>query len=153
MSIDTLISRLDGVKETGYGKYVARCPAHDDRSPSLSVSEGDNDTVLVHCFSGCETEDVLSAVGLTFSDLYPERIGAEHAYKPKRNGFDARQVLAAASQEIMVVCLIADKLASVVDDPDQSRLIIAAARLNNALNMSQSLGTPPEIKKIRRGGS
>ena len=153
MSIEALISRLDGVKDTGGGRYMARCPAHDDRSPSLSVSEGDNDTVLVHCFSGCETEDVLSAVGLTFSDLYPERVGVEHAYKPKRNGFDARQVLAAASQEIMVVCLIADKLASAADDPDQSRLIIAAARLNNALNMSQSLGTPPEIKKIRRGES
>ena len=153
MTIDALLNGLDKVRETGRGKYVARCPAHDDRSPSLSVSEGDNDTVLVHCFSGCETEDVLSAVGLTFSDLYPERIGAAHAYKPKRNGFDARQVLAAASQEIMVVCLIADKLVSVANDPDQSRLIIAAARLNNALEMSQSLGTPPEIKRIRRGGS
>ena len=153
VSTEKLLTLLSGVRETGDGKYVARCPAHGDRNPSLSISEGDNDTVLVHCFSGCETEDVLSAVGLTFSDLYPERIGAEHAYKPKRNGFDARQVLAAASQEIMVVCLIADKLASVVDDPDQSRLTIAAARLNNALNMSQSLGTPPEIKKIRRGGS
>ena len=153
MSLSVLLSRLDGVRETGPGKFVARCPAHADRSPSLSVSEGDNNPVLVHCFSGCETEVVLSAIGLTFSDLYPERLGAAHAYKPKRNGFDARQVLVAASQEIMVVCLIADKLASVVDDPDQSRLIIAAARLNNALNMSQSLGTPPEMKKIRRGES
>jgi len=107
MSIDALLSRLDGVKETGHGKYVARCPAHDDRSPSLAISEGDAGRTLLKCFAGCETEDVLSALGLTFSDVMPERIGTEHSYKPLRQRFDARQVLGGVSHEIMVVCLIA----------------------------------------------
>ena len=153
MTIDTLISRLDGVKETGPGKFVARCPAHDDRSPSLAIKEADDGRILLHCFAGCETEDVLTAIGLTFCDLYLEQMGSKHNYQPKRQRFDARQVLAGVSHEIMVVCLIADRLASAAEEPDQSRLIVAAARLNNALNLSQSIGTPPEIKNIRRGGS
>ena len=153
MSIDALLDRLDGVKETGYGKYVARCPAHDDKSPSLAIKDCGDGRILLHCFSLCETEDVLAAVGLTFADVMPERIGSEHSYKPLKSRFDARQVLAGLSHEIMVVCLIADRLASAANDDDQSRLLLAATRLNSALDISQSLGTPPEIKKIRRGQS
>jgi len=153
MSIDALLSHLDGVRESGPGKYVARCPAHDDKSPSLAIKDCGDGRILLHCFSLCETEDVLAAIGLTFADVMPERIGSDHAYKPMRQRFDARQVLAGLSHEVMVVCLIADRLAGVANDVDQSRLILAGVRLNTALDISQSLGTPPEIKKIRRGQS
>ncbi len=153
MSIDVLLSRVDGVKETGHGKYVARCPAHDDRSPSLSIRDCDDGRVLVHCHAQCQIEDVLDAVGLGFSDLMPERVGTEHRYKPLKSRFDARQVLAGISHEIMVVCLIADRMASSADDQDQARLMLSAARLNNALDIAKPLGTPPELKKIRRGES
>ncbi len=153
MSIDTLLDRLDGVKETGPRRYVARCPAHDDRSPSLAIKDCDDGRMLLYCFAGCETEDVLAARGLTFSDIMPERIGVDHRYKPMRQRFDARQVLEGVSHEIMVACLIADRLADTADDDDKSRLMLAAARLNNALSIVQLLGTPPELKKIRRGES
>ena len=153
MSIETLLDRLDGVRETGPGKYVARCPAHDDRSPSLAVKECDDGRILLHCFAQCETENVLAARGLTFADLMPERIGSEHSYKPLRQRFDARQVLAGVSHEIMIVCLIAEHLVSKANGEDQERLLLAAMRLNTALDISQSLGTPPELKKIRRGES
>jgi len=151
MNIDTLLSHFDGVKKTGHDNYVARCSAHDDRNPSLAISEGDGGRLLLKCWAGCETEDVLSAVGLKFADVMPERIGAEHSYKPLK--FDVRQVLAGISHEIMVVCLIADRLSAEANEEDQARLILAAGRLNNALEMSQSLCTPPEIKRIRRGES
>ena len=82
MSIETVISRLDGVRETAPGKSLARCPAHDDRSPSLAISEGDDGRVLIHDFTGCQSEDVLSAFGLTFSDVMPERIGQAPVHKP-----------------------------------------------------------------------
>ena len=64
-----LVSRLDKVRQSG-GGFQAVCPAHDDRIPSLSVKAGSNGTVLVHCFAGCNTGDVVSAVGLKFSDLF-----------------------------------------------------------------------------------
>ena len=141
MSIETLINRLDGIKETGHGKYVARCPAHEDRSPSLAIKEGDDGKVLIHCFAGCEAEDVLSALGMTFSDIMPERIGTKHSYRPMRQRFDARQVLQGVSHEIMVVCLIADRLAAVADEHDQARLMLSSSRLNNALNFVRPVGT------------
>lgn len=47
---------------------MARCVAHEDRAPSLSIRERDG-KVLVHCFSGCETKDVLAALNLTWKDL------------------------------------------------------------------------------------
>ncbi len=52
-------------------KFTARCPVHDDRSPSLSVREGTDGRALVYCFAGCETRDVIAAIGLTWSDLFP----------------------------------------------------------------------------------
>lgn len=67
-----LIERLDGVRARGDGKWMACCPAHPDKSPSLSIRETDIGTVLLHCFAGCATDDVLGAVGLEFSDLYPD---------------------------------------------------------------------------------
>ena len=151
MSLETLIDRLDGVKETGHGKYIARCPAHPDKSPSLSIRDCDDGRVLVHCHAQCQIEDVLDAVGLGFTDLMPERVGSEHSYKPLKPRFDARQVLEGISHEVMVICLIAEKYASIIGNEDEARLMLAAKRLNTALDAAPPLRTPPELRAIRRG--
>jgi hypothetical protein len=54
--------RLDGVEEQPDGSIKALCPAHADQNPSLHVSKGDNGSALVHCFTGCEYEDIVAAV-------------------------------------------------------------------------------------------
>ena len=133
MTIESLISRLDGVKETGQGKYVARCPAHDDKSPSLAIKECGDGRILIHDFAGCETEDVLAAVGMTFSDIMPEQL-SEHSYKPMRQPFDARQVLATLDHESLVVAIIgADVLEhKELDDKTCDRLGVAVNRINAA---------------------
>lgn len=151
MSIERLLDRLDGVKQTGHGKYLARCPAHDDRSPSLAIKDCGDGRILLHDFAGCETEDVLSALGLTFADVMPERVGEMHTYKPVRPRFDARQVLEGISHEVIVVCLIAKKYGNAVVDDDKARLMLAASRLNAALDAAPKLKTPEEIRNIRRG--
>lgn len=53
-------------------KYIARCRAHADSSPSLSLSCGKDGRALVHCFAGCKPCDVLAAVGLEMRDLFPD---------------------------------------------------------------------------------
>lgn len=58
-------------------KYTARCPAHEDRSPSLSVGEGVDGRVLLHCFAGCPTADIVRALELGWPDLFPP--GHHHA--------------------------------------------------------------------------
>lgn len=69
MTAEQVAEHLDA-RRTGRGKWQARCPAHDDRSPSLSIAEGEGGRVLVRCWAGCDTRDVLSAAGLRWVDLY-----------------------------------------------------------------------------------
>jgi Protein of unknown function (DUF3987)/Toprim-like len=59
------------VRPNGQGGQLARCPTHEDRSPSLSISVGEDERVLVHCFAGCLTEDIVEALGLEVRDLFP----------------------------------------------------------------------------------
>jgi KaiC/GvpD/RAD55 family RecA-like ATPase len=68
-----LPAHIDG-RQNGHRRLMVRCPAHNDRSPSLSIKH-EGDRTLVHCFAGCETEQVVEALGLTFADLYDERNG------------------------------------------------------------------------------
>lgn len=67
---DDLLSRFDRVQRRGKN-YMARCSAHDDKSPSLALSELDDGRILIKCFAGCDAESIVSAVGLTLSDLFP----------------------------------------------------------------------------------
>jgi hypothetical protein len=53
-------------------KFVARCPNHPDRNPSLVVSEGEDGRALLFCHTGCTLEDILQASGLTFPELFEE---------------------------------------------------------------------------------
>ena len=140
MTTDVLLCHLDGVRKTGVGKYIARCPAHDDRSPSLAIKGCDDGRILVHCFAGCETEDVLTAIGLTFADIMPERISSEHRLKPLQHGFDARQVLATLDHESLVVAIIgADFLDhQAIDEETWNRLGVAVGRINSA----RAIATP-----------
>ncbi len=69
--IELLLSKLPDVKRNSQG-WQARCPAHDDRRPSLSIAKGDDGRVLVRCHAGCTTEAVVSALGMSMRDLMPE---------------------------------------------------------------------------------
>ena len=62
MQLDDFLSRLDGVKPAGPGRYMACCPMHNDTNPSLSVTVKDvkgTEKILLKCFAGCRTEDIL----------------------------------------------------------------------------------------------
>lgn len=48
---------------------MTHCPAHEDRTPSLSI-KADGEQVLLHCFAGCPTTTILEALSLTFADLF-----------------------------------------------------------------------------------
>src|SRR5580704_16446121 len=79
--IDNLLAQLPGARKAGNG-WSARCPAHEDRKASLSISEGNDGTALVRCHAGCDTSAILSALGLTLADLYPAKADPT----PTRNG-------------------------------------------------------------------
>lgn len=64
-----LLPRLEGVITAGMG-WRSRCPAHGGKSASLAITEGDNGTLLLHCFVGCSVHDILAAIGLQVCDLF-----------------------------------------------------------------------------------
>ena len=69
--IQHVLARLKGVRRQGDG-WTARCPAHDDHQPSLSVTETAAGKVLLCCFAGCSAEAILGTLGLAWQDLFPE---------------------------------------------------------------------------------
>lgn len=70
MEIENFLKYLKGVQKIG-NRYMAKCPAHDDKNPSLSIAEGEDGRILLNCHAGCSTEKVLQAMGLAMRDLYP----------------------------------------------------------------------------------
>ncbi|MCZ6834246.1 MAG: AAA family ATPase [Planctomycetota bacterium] len=79
--IEAVKSKLEKVKPNGKG-WTACCPAHDDRTPSLSINEGDDGRVLVHCHAGCTSEAICSALGIEQADLFKHEFNS-HATKPR----------------------------------------------------------------------
>lgn len=135
-AVETLLVRLDGVKSTAAGRWLAHCPAHEDRSPSLAIREIDDGTVLVKCFAGCGAAAVVAAVHLELADLFPRGRGDEHRRRPIRRSerHVPRDVLSALADEILVVLLAAEDAAAgrAVSDPDRQRLATAEARIRSA---------------------
>ena len=70
-AVSRVLGLLQGVRKSGSG-WTARCPAHEDKKASLSVSEGVDGRVLIKCFAGCTAEAIVYAVGLEMGDLFPE---------------------------------------------------------------------------------
>lgn len=64
MIAERLLSRLDGVRQTGQNKWMARCPAHNDNTPSLSIAQGTSADIVVHCHAGCSQDSVIKALRL-----------------------------------------------------------------------------------------
>jgi len=107
---DRLIERLDGVRTKGKRAWIAKCPAHQDRSPSLSVREADDGRVLIHCFAGCPVHDVNDAVGLDMADLFPPQ-PEDHKAISASQRWIPRQVLEAVARESMIVAIAAEDIA------------------------------------------
>lgn len=134
MGVDTLLLRLDKVRRTGNGTYIACCPAHADKSPSLSIRETDDGKVLLHCFSGCSAAEVLASVNLDFEALFPPR---QHHGRPERRPFPTADVLRALAFEALVVASCGVSiLAGRFTDVDRERLILAVQRIQAGLAAS-----------------
>ena len=71
-----LVSRIGAVHRNN-DTWTARCPGHEDRHASLSLSQGDDGRALLHCHAGCETEQIVVALGLSMADLFDRTNGAQ----------------------------------------------------------------------------
>ena len=101
-----LLQHLEGVRDKGNGQFVAKCPAHEDRSPSLTIKVESDGTVLLHCFAGCTALEVVNAVGLTLGDLFPEKLDTPS----RRPLWNYRALLETLGHETLVVLGAATKI-------------------------------------------
>jgi len=72
MDTHQLLQFFEGVRRIGNGRWIVKCPAHKDKTPSLSIRKTDDGKYLLKCWAGCDTENVLAAAGLKWSNLFPE---------------------------------------------------------------------------------
>ena len=138
--VETLLARLESVRSTGRGRWLARCPAHEDRSPSLSIAEGDDGRTLINCFSGCGAAEIVAAVGLELSDLFPPRPGASgdvtardgHRQARLRCGLTASEAVALLARDAGTVALAAANVAAgtAMTAEDVGLLIEIAGRIH-----------------------
>lgn len=127
--VEYILDRLEGVRQSGRS-HMAKCPAHDDRSPSLRVSEGDDGRALVFCLAGCTTDDVLDAIGLSRADLFPPRTEAERCEH-------RRAALQRAMEHERLVLKMAALSTVPLSDADRSRAALARRRV---AKITQELG-------------
>ena len=133
---EKFVQRLGKVKGRN-GSWTACCPAHEDKSPSLSIREGEDGRVLVHCFGGCDVQAVLSAVGMDMSDLFPERQERYEGQTSKqmKPAFYATDLLRIASFECLVVMIAAYDIrqGKKLSESDMDRLQIAQQRIEEVV--------------------
>jgi hypothetical protein len=79
--------------------WLARCPSHDDRRPSLSIREGVGGKTLLHCFAGCAAEAIVASVGLGVPDLFADSPSGNR--RPLRSTIESAQ--AALDGELLAI--------------------------------------------------
>lgn len=130
MSADLITSRLEGVKRTGRDRWLALCPAHPDRRPSLAIRALEDGRTLIHCHSRqCEVESIVGAIGLEMTDLFPPRDtrpGAGAAAEPRP--FSVRDLISALHSELHVAWVLLADLAAGREATARDRKRAAKAR-------------------------
>jgi hypothetical protein len=142
--IDVFLSKLERVKSTGPDRWIARCPAHEDGTPSLTVMAVSDGRILAHCFGGCSIEAVVSAVGMTLSDLMPERPLLDFYPRPR---IPAGDVLEAMAINAMIVAFTAADMANgkQLTEEERTKLFQIAADFQDAVELTGSTHIRDEI--------
>jgi hypothetical protein len=76
MKVAEMLPSLESVHARGQGRWSARCPAHSDKSPSLTVAEGEKG-ILLKCWAGCSLEEITGTLGLTVKDLFFDALSTD----------------------------------------------------------------------------
>ena len=137
--LDQILSELPSARPSRRG-YRADCPNGHRSRGNLSIKQGDDGRVLLRCFSGCSTSEIVWGLGLELSDLFERPITANFTTEQKRR---LRQLakekqwkiaLESLPLEIAVVEIAAVKLSKgePLNEPDHLRLELAGKRITSA---------------------
>lgn len=117
--LEKVISRLEKVKSTGTNKWIACCPSHLDKSPSLAISETSDGIVLIKCWAGCSANDIVQAIGLQLRDLFPGN--KERRRGPSKAAIEHERMIVRIGQSL--------QQQGVLEDDDLVRFNLAKQRL------------------------
>lgn len=127
--ISDLLAKLDGVQGRG-PRWRAICPAHESKhgTRSLAIREESDGRILLHCFAGCGVADVVGAIGMDLSDLFPPN-EIENAPRIKKP-WSARDVAQALENETLICWILLSDIAhgKVITKTDRERAKLAADR-------------------------
>lgn len=135
--IADILPRLSKVRQTGRGNWLACCPAHEDRSPSLTIREENDGRILVRCHAGCSFEQIVDSVGYGYEPWFPPK--QEGDFKPAvKRAYPAADVLEALYFETTLVLVAACNIANgvVLTVEDKERLMTAYHRISEARRLS-----------------
>jgi hypothetical protein len=141
--LSVVVSRMKGVKQHG-DSFMAVCPAHQDKSPSLSLSRAGDGRALVHCFAGCDPRDVLGAVGLEMRDLFPENMSQDQRREFRRIKVEHQR----DSERLIIEIAKAEAEAGALSEESTARLALARKRVDQLDRQLVELGsaeTPPRL--------
>lgn len=125
VGVEAVLALLDSVRKSGDG-WIAKCPAHDDRNPSLKISiNSANGNILLHCKAGCSFTEICSALGLKPQQLFWDSRPIE-ATAPKA---EMRERVAGVMHEALVV-LAAARDWTYGHSVDRERVLQAARELD-----------------------
>jgi hypothetical protein len=135
VTTESILGRLSKVQPNGDRRWMACCPAHDDRSRSLSIGESVSGKTLINCFAGCGAIEVLHALGMDWKDAMPpdDRIVDG---RPERPPYNAQAVLESLAREGLIVLLVAKAVCSKrpVSEEDYQRVRKSVTILTDALD-------------------
>lgn len=135
-NLNAILSGLVKVKQTGNGKYIACCPVHSDKSPSLGITEKSDGIILMRCFGcGAGALEVCNSLGIDPANLFPPTDNVRYE-KKVRGGFSAWQLLNVLRTDLIRLLVIANDLKKLNALPNDDRDFIAEIilRLNDGLS-------------------
>lgn len=130
--IDRLLPRLDGIKPMGDARWLALCPSHVDKRPSLSVRETDDGTLLIKCWAGCGVAEIVGALRLHLRDLFPAKPWTPgQQRRPLRRRWFPHEAMTALEGELWLAAVLAGDIArrGTATPDEATRLTRVAARV------------------------
>ena len=139
--IGDFLNKLEKVKGSK-GRWTACCPAHNDKNPSLAITQTDDGRILLKCFAGCSAYEIVKAVGMDLTDLFPNDNNINYlkannqGNKPVRRPFYATDLLKIIQFEALLTSIAAFDLSQgrEISTEDRKRLKTALSRINEAVS-------------------
>jgi len=131
--IELLLSRLQKARPAGNKSFTACCPSHEDKSPSLSITER-NGRVLVHCHAGCSPNEIITAAGLTWEDMFEDEwdVSYQRAVSMKKTLEPVNPLR--VDENVLLIVREKIKNGETLTAEDEARATLAYERVKEAYN-------------------